>query len=207
MRYGKKIWLVVLLAALLGTPEQAHAQYTFGGSPGIFSPGLYPGWGGYGGISASPFGTVPGIGTNQFGPAWNYASPYMSGFNRYSTTILYPGFGASEPPPRMRPSLYPAIPEPPDDVIAAAMGNTPKDRARLEIHVPVATAEVYLDGVLTRQTGIDRVYVTPRLNPTSTYAMNVQVRWQSENGQPVTKQGEVTVIAGKTTTVQPSDLK
>lgn len=199
MRY--KLGLLILLPALLAAPTRVHAQYTFGGSP--FGSGYYGGGGYYGPGSfapgmVSPYGTVPGIGNGLYTPPWNYASPYKSGFNRYSSTILYPGFGASEQP-RRRSTMYPAIPEPSPDVVAAALG---LDRARIEIDVPVASAQVYLDGVLTRQSGEHRVFVTPPLNPGSRYSFEVKVEWQ-ENGKTRTEKGTLNnVLAGKTITVR-----
>ena len=49
----------------------------------------------------------------------------------------------------------------------AALEGADKERARIEVHVPAANAKVYLDGIVTQQTGLDRAFVTPKLNPAS----------------------------------------
>jgi uncharacterized protein (TIGR03000 family) len=187
------------------------------GTGGLYGPWGSPwGWGGglggrfavtpgfpaqFGGIS--PYGNVAGISSNYYGPAWTYSSPYDSLSYGYAGNMAMPGFGAGEMP-RVRAAAYPAIAEPSRDVIAAALGSDVKaagGKARLSIHVPCGCAKVYLDGVLTSQTGLDRMYVTPNLAAGGRYSLDVHVTWPDEGGtdrsfrrQVAVRPGEVSMI-------------
>jgi uncharacterized protein (TIGR03000 family) len=196
MRPGGKLWLVPVLLLMTASPSQAQIR-TFGGFGGGWNGG-WGGWnsgwnGGFGGFGnlgfgpnygygfGGPWGGVPGISYSYFNPSWTYATPFAAnGFDR-SGPVIFPGFSAAEPP-RMRPSLYPAIPEPTQEVIIVALGEGDKDRARIDMQVPAANAQVFLDGILTKQTGVNRRFVTPKLNPGRQYSFDVHVVWQDETG-------------------------
>ncbi len=64
--------------------------------------------------------------------------------------------------------------------------------------MPTPDAAVSIDGVATRQTGLDRTFVTPALNPGSRYTLQFQVAYQDETGRTRTKRREVTVRTGET---------
>jgi uncharacterized protein (TIGR03000 family) len=231
MRRFSKFWVVLLVAAFLGSPSAAQAQFrTFGGGyfgggyfGGYFGRGGYTYAGGYGYLGGYGFGNLGGYGNFGYGPTGlpgvfpgmpysNYTPgvPYQYGYGQYgygygpSATVLLPGFGASDPP-RARPTLYPAIPEPARPIIAAALETEEKDKARIEIHVPAMNAKVYLDGVLTRQTGLDRAYVTPKLKPKSRYTFDVRIDWQDESGRNRTVRRTIAVHAGETTVLNLRD--
>jgi uncharacterized protein (TIGR03000 family) len=72
--------------------------------------------------------------------------------------------------------------------------------AQFTIEVP-ASAELYLEGVKTKQTGPSRMFVSPRLNPGQQYVYEVRARW-IENGQPVEQKSNVVVTAGQRLTVR-----
>ena len=55
--------------------------------------------------------------------------------------------------------------------------------ATITVIVP-ADAEVYFDGTLTSQTGTQRVYHTPQLEPNLEYHYTVRARW-TQDGSPV----------------------
>lgn len=112
--------------------------------------------------------------------------------------VLYPGFGAGRPV-RARPEFYPAIPLPSKEVIAAALYETEKDpRAYLDVRVPTEEAQVLVDGVASRQTGLTRRFVTPALNPGSSYVLRITVRWLSPYGYQSTSEN---------VTVRPGDVR
>ena len=222
-----KTRFILLVAALLGLPAAANAQYPFRafgggyfgnyggygfgtmggygfGGPGAFSYGPFSGFGyGYPGYLA-PFGGAPGIYSPYYGSGGMYSSPYnLNGYNR-SVPMIYPGFGASEMP-RSRPTVYPAIPEPSQPIILAALASDDKDKARIDLHVPTADAKVYLDGTLTRQAGLDRSYVTPKLAAGKRYAFKMEVVWEDESGMRRTVTRQLRVRAGETTSVNLRD--
>jgi uncharacterized protein (TIGR03000 family) len=102
--------------------------------------------------------------------------------------------------------LRPPLPVPPP-----AMGNEPaplvvqavpegEPVAHFTVEVP-ANAEVYLEGVRTRQTGPQRVFASPPLSPGRQYIYEVRARWV-ENGQPVEQTRNLVVTAGQRYTVR-----
>jgi len=216
MRLGGKLLFVPVLLLLTTSPSQAQFR-TFGGfGNGGWNGGWGGGWGGWnGGIGGfgnfgfnpsfgygfgGPWGGVPGISYSYFNPSWTYTSPFnVNGFDR-SGPVIFPGFSAAELP-RMRPSLYPAIPEPAQEVIVVAMGGEDKTRARIDMQVPAANAKVYLDGVLTKQTGLNRRFVTPKINPGRQYSFDVEVVWQDETGMSHQLRRTLNLRAGEMSTL------
>ena len=71
--------------------------------------------------------------------------------------------------------------------------------AQFTVEVP-ASAELYLEGVKTRQTGTTRVFVSPRLTPGQNYVYEIRARWM-ENGQPIEHTRNLVVTAGQRVTV------
>jgi uncharacterized protein (TIGR03000 family) len=209
MRFFRKLWLILIMTSFLGAPAPARAQVpsrsfgvgafgspfrnfgafgnfrSFGNFGGFGFPGGF-GWSGYGG----PFAGVAGFSYNTGSTYFYY--PYDS--------VLIPGFGASEPV-RLRATLYPAIAEPSREVILAALEGADEHRARINMRVPVADAKVYLDGVVTGQTGLERAFVTPRLHPGSRYAFNALVVWHDATGQARTLNRHFTVRPGQTSSL------
>jgi uncharacterized protein (TIGR03000 family) len=172
------------------------------GNFGRFGAFGYP-WG-YGwtpGFGA-PFGAWAGM--PYINPGWQNAAPYYPNAYGPENAIVMPGFAASDPV-RVRTSLYPAIPEPSREVIQAALEGDSQARAKIELHVPTASAQVYLDGVLTKQTGLDRSFVTPRLNPAGRYAFAVEVSWRDASGQSRTIRRQLSVRAGETSSLNLRD--
>ncbi len=194
MRNVKTMGLGLLLAAFLATPSSARAQYFFGGSPNPWSFGSWGGFGNWGG--GYGFGGMP----YSYGSNWNYSSPYYYNYYPSYAPIVLPGFGASDPVCACR-ALYPAIAEPTADIIRNALVADEKDKARIDIQLPSAGAKVYLDGVPTKQTGLDRMFITPKLNAGAKYVMNVEVIWQTDSGRERTIRRQVTMRAGEITTL------
>jgi uncharacterized protein (TIGR03000 family) len=67
--------------------------------------------------------------------------------------------------------------------------------AIIDLSVP-ANAQVWFNDVATAQTGTQRRFMTPPLNPDNNYHYQVRARW-TEDGQPVEKTRYVNVIAGQ----------
>lgn len=166
-------FLAVVLS--LGGASVAQAQYY--GTPRIgggYAPGGYFGGGSFGGGS---FGAGYSAPFSGFGLGY---SSYPAGFGINGPTIL-PGFGAATSP-RMRPTVYPAIPLPTNEVIAAQLAGSDENRATLNLRVPTTNARVFIEGVQMTQSGTQRQFVTPALEPGS-YQTQVRVEWDTERGQ------------------------
>jgi uncharacterized protein (TIGR03000 family) len=78
----------------------------------------------------------------------------------------------------------------------AGYAEQPDSRARIRLHVP-ADAEVWFDGVKTRQTGAERSFHSPPLAPGVTYAYEVEARWKKD-GKTARRQRHIVVHAGDT---------
>jgi uncharacterized protein (TIGR03000 family) len=74
--------------------------------------------------------------------------------------------------------------------------------ARSTVHVllPESDARVYFDDSATTETGADRVYTTPALDPAKSYTYTIRATWTTD-GQPVSRSKEVKIQPGKDTTV------
>jgi uncharacterized protein (TIGR03000 family) len=66
--------------------------------------------------------------------------------------------------------------------------------------VPDPNARVSFDDTQTRQTGTERVFNTPALDPDKSYTYTVRATWM-ENGQEVTRKKDIRVQAGRDITV------
>jgi uncharacterized protein (TIGR03000 family) len=146
--------------------------------------GGWGGWGGYGpgyysGVYGSRFGigigTAPyyGYGGGYYGPSYDYYTPsYVT--TPSSTVIVTPDATTTQS------SYYtPAAPD---------------NRAHIEVRVP-PDAQVFFDGDQTRQTGSDRMFVSPPLDSGRTYSYNIEARW-TEDGRMVDQTRTVKVGAG-----------
>jgi uncharacterized protein (TIGR03000 family) len=106
------------------------------------------------------------------------------------------GYDCFDAAPRMRASLYPAVPFPYAGPVA--VHRTEPCCIRYEITVPCASATVFLDGVETRQTGLNRVYITPPVDAGRDYTVKVTVQWKGQDGAPRTQARTLDVQAGAT---------
>lgn len=192
----------VALALPLLAAENSFAQWRHGwGGRGY--GGYYDGWrGSYGwGGNYSPwYGSyyTPRYGTSYtYGYPYSYAYPYSysyypyySGSMYYSPTVYYPtmssntyvsGMGSPGASTTTQ-SFYP-----PD-----SQGNMP---ALIEVHVP-ADAQVWFDGDSTSQTGLERSFRSPPLQPGQDYSYEVKARW-TENGKDIERTRKVRLHAGE----------
>jgi uncharacterized protein (TIGR03000 family) len=68
--------------------------------------------------------------------------------------------------------------------------------AHLDVAVPMADADVWLNGVRMKQTGVNRQYESPPLKVGATYSYEIRARW-TENGKAVERTQTVRVQASK----------
>jgi uncharacterized protein (TIGR03000 family) len=80
--------------------------------------------------------------------------------------------------------------------IEVAVAKPVENVARLQVAVPDTDAEVWLNGVRMKQTGLNRQYNSPPLKAGETYAYDVRVRW-TENGKAVERSQTIRVQASK----------
>ena len=190
------------LVVLLTAAEASHAQF-FGGR-GFFWPGLsYP------------------IGPTFYNPPrYQYynPTPSISGVQQYTpptttpiyygaaTPMFYGGYGSAFSGTAMRgtgnvgaaayeaPS-YPITPpnytgRNPVSPLSVVTDNT----AQVDVRLPAA-AELWFDGHQTAQTGSDRTFRTPDLEPGQDYVYTIRAQWAAD-GKPVEETRKVTVHAG-----------
>ncbi len=193
MKYPRCIGALLVALLLLGALGVSEAS-AFGRrampAPGVYYydyPGaVYPYWSYPYYVAPLPaYGILPPPVTSVYGYGTNYGA--------YRTAEDY-GYMRDrfETPPRMRLSMYPAVP-------FEASPATERRRARFEVKVPVADAIVYFDGVQTQQTGLNRVFVTPALDEGKEYTITIMVRWPTEDGSlSAPRQKSFTVTAGQT---------
>lgn len=102
--------------------------------------------------------------------------------------------------PHARESLYPAVPvdstDRPEQRVAQATFNDPR-RAQIELIVPNANAQVWLDGVPMNQSGTVRHFITPPLESGSDYTFEVRVTYPGGDGEARTVRRTVDVRAGQ----------
>jgi uncharacterized protein (TIGR03000 family) len=179
------------------------------------------GWPGYYGGGWNGYGTNFGYnGINQYGyypwttgPFYDPAPLYYSYYSypRYYSYYSYPAYSYSywpsyvvpesvvtAPTTREYQSFYPA---------ETSRISPPRDEAAVVVRT-AADAELWFDGVATKQTGRIRTFETPELRPGKGYLYEVRVRWM-ENGMPVERMRTVAVAAGQTVDIDltPSTLK
>lgn len=156
--------------------------------------GYSPNYSGYSAYNYSPiYSGYRGYGyTPNYSGYSNYAyAPSSSGYSNYAvpaTTYIDPGYPSitAASADSGRQSLYYA----PDQVDNAA---------RLRVLVP-AGATVWVGGVETNQSGMEREFNSPALTPGKAYSYEVKARWMAA-GEPVEQTRKVKVMANQTTTV------
>jgi uncharacterized protein (TIGR03000 family) len=74
--------------------------------------------------------------------------------------------------------------------------NPSANQATVRVTVPDPDARVYFDDELTRQTGPERTFNSPPLDPSKSYTYTVRATW-TENGREVSRSQDVKVQAGR----------
>jgi len=145
---------------------------------------------GYSGYSA-PYGGGYGYSSGYSYPAaYGYSSgyyPYNSGYGTAYPGTAYPGFGAGTLTYGQGVSGYQSSYYTP---------STSDNRARLRVRLPEANATLTIDGDPTQQTGSEREFVTPPLEPGKTFTYTIKARWMQGN-EPVEKTQKVEVRANQ----------
>lgn len=85
-------------------------------------------------------------------------------------------------------------------VTAAAYSVPAATTARLQVHVPAADAQVWLEGTLTTSRGMTRVFESPPLEPGQSYTYSIRAAWPRD-GWTVTEDRQVYVVAGRISAV------
>jgi uncharacterized protein (TIGR03000 family) len=154
-----------LAALFVALPERAVAQYRLGGVARIGNIG------GIGGINWSPGGIFwRGYSVSGWSPRV-YRGTYSYGY-----PVYYPQYSNGYT------AYYPQEQEVDTNAVTIRM------------HVP-SGARVWLEGKETSQSGADRMFVSPSLEPGYEYVYHIRVQWD-QNGQTVQRNREVTVHAG-----------
>jgi uncharacterized protein (TIGR03000 family) len=112
-------------------------------------------------------------------PNWpSYYPDRVFGYHGHSPAIIINVY----PPPVLAPVLPTANPG-----------------AVIHVHVP-ADAQVSFEGTPTRQTGSDRLFLSPPLDPAQTYTYDISARWL-QDGKERREERTVSVRAGHTVNV------
>ena len=164
-----------------------HGGGYYGGSRYNGFPGYYRGYG-YGYRSYYPF---LGLGWGYPFYGWGYGSSYPYYGSSYGS--YYPSYDDYS----YAPSTY--APTYVDQYYTSQPLTTTAEEAIVRVHVRPA-AQVLFNDTPTQQTGTDRVFTTPPLDPSKQYTYNVTARW-TENGRPVTASRTIAVIPGRTVDV------
>lgn len=197
----RSLFIAVLsAAALLVSAGAVSAQHGHGG----WGHGGHGGWG-HGGWG---HGHVTGLGHYlhdhagygyghhhhyPYGYSYSYPSIY-SGYSYYSPT-LYSGSYYATPVYSSVPNYgTPAVGLPVQP--AAPVGNV----ARVEVVVPSADAQVWVEGVEMASRGTNRVLESPELAPGRSYTYTIRASWNQGN-QTVGDERKVDVVPGQTFSV------
>ena len=166
-------------AALLGV--LLTALPAFAARPGWSGGGYRGGWGGYNGGWGGYNGGWGGYYGRGFGIGIGTAPYYDNGYYGPNYVVT--------PSPTV--VVTPDVNTTQSSYFAPA---APDDRAHIDVRVP-PDAQVFFDGSPTRQTGEERMFVSPPLDPGRTYNYNIEARWM-DNGKMVDQTKTVTVGPG-----------
>ncbi len=184
----------------VGVVPRPYGGWYGGVAPGGYL-GIYPG--GYNGFWSNGFSMygppvptyapIPGYFGGSDQRLSNLATPNFSNiqiYNGASIGLGTPGAGGAGP---RRRHMYDGLNQPITN--QAAFG-----QATVEVRVPVADAEVFFEGINTRQTGVRRQFASPALPLGATYFYKVSARWK-EDGKVTEQSRSVGVRANETVVV------
>lgn len=80
---------------------------------------------------------------------------------------------------------------------APAQQNAPRQPVNLKVLLPAADAKLQIDGTMTRQTGAERRFITPPLEPGTNYSYTLTATWEPESSTRITRTRKVTFQAGQ----------
>jgi len=196
MHFGmSKVWTMVLalgVLAMVAAPAEARGRRGGHGCHGGCYGGCYGGgYGGYGCCGGGCYGGGYGCcGGGSYGGGWGGGMYHGSGspgsgsrIDYYGPYMAYQGYQSM---PSERRSYY----------YSPSSTNNGASPATIQIRVPRADAQVWLDDYLTRQTGEVRTFETPALSTNSDATYMVRIRW-NDNGKPMTETRQIQVRGGK----------
>jgi uncharacterized protein (TIGR03000 family) len=187
----------------------AHGGYR-GGDYGYGGRGFEHGYRHYGyGRGGYGYGYGPYFGIGSYWP-YSYGSIYPDteaySYPNYETYYNYVPDYSYQAPSYVPPSYYgddsnAVPPAPPSDLVQPyAAPEQISDQASVHVVLPDPSARVYFDDQATRETGADRLFKTPPLDPGRNYVYTVRATWV-ENGREVRRTRDVRVQARRETTV------
>jgi len=206
MRRSTILGFVLSGLAILTVVDSAGAQFM-----GRWNRG----WGSwYGG--GPYYGSSYNYGTPYYGSSYSYGTPYYgssysygapSYYNRYPGYSNWSGTGYSTAPYSTTYSSAPL-----DMSTSMAQGYGPytsqsfysgptsyEDRVRMRVIVPTPDTRPWLEGRLMDQTGMERLFYSPPLQP-GEYIYTMRASW-TDNGREVTREKQLTVRPGQEQTV------
>jgi uncharacterized protein (TIGR03000 family) len=148
------------------------------------------GWGGWGGgYLGYPY---YGYSYPYYGDNYGYSYPSVA----VSPSYYYGDLTADS----NYPPLYSGTSPIPDRQSFYSPSAATADRTTVRVELPDPDAKVLFDDTLTTQTGTDRVFTTPPLDPSKSYTYTVRATWM-EDGKEVTKTKDVRIQAGQPTMI------
>ena len=182
-------------------PGLAGGPYVTGGYPFVGWPGYRGAFGSYwtNGLSlygppVPVYGPIPGVlGNDDLVRQWHARPTLGAGIGYYGWVGP---FRASPRPHPLSVNVWPVIESVPGAVPATAAANGTGACLHLSVKVPQPAAELYVDGVKTAQTGTDRLFESPPVEPGKDFAYEVTARW-IERGVTFERTKVVTGKAGE----------
>jgi uncharacterized protein (TIGR03000 family) len=164
---------------------------------------------GYYGLPVIPYGYSPITGAYYPWPLRSYYTPPVSALSytgQYAGSY-YPAYPIVSPlgyrrGPYDAPRYYAQMRGGGEESPAPAPGTaqTRQNTVRMTVTVPVADAEVWVEGRKTQRQGTVREFVSPPLDPSRRYVYEVRARWM-EDGRPVERKKSVAVQANRSVEV------
>jgi uncharacterized protein (TIGR03000 family) len=191
-----KRWLspagVLLLAGavLLLVPTTGRCDRFSRWYGGYYRPGIYRPWG-YNYYSPWGYGYYsPWVG----GYTYDSNYPYMAG----TTYAFRPYYGGYLPNSYTTPAVT-MQPAPADSGITQAGYVQPapaEASAEITLQIPDSSAQVWVNGTLTRQSGTSRTFESPALRTDRDFTYEIRARW-NENGREFDQTRQVKVRGGQ----------
>jgi uncharacterized protein (TIGR03000 family) len=185
----------LVAVSLMATPAHAQRWGRFRGrnygvvyGSSYYYPSDYYGWGYavgpayYTPYAASNYGWGPVVGQYTYGDTLNY------GINSYVAPAAWDTSNAQYSSNAQNRNTY------------QSMYSPANADARIRVNVPDSNAQVFFDDSPTRQTGMERLFTSPPLDPSKSYTYTIRATWM-DNGKEVTRTKDVKVQSGRTSIV------
>jgi uncharacterized protein (TIGR03000 family) len=180
----------VVLCALPSVSSAQYSPYYYFRHGSYYQPNMYSAPG----TAPSEFaGTAMAVYGDDYSPYdylrhGTYSMPRWYGYNSSRPTYVY------------APPVY--IPPSSSRLIGAEEQEVPANdtRAFIRVRVP-ASAEIWFEGDKTSQTGTERRFVSPALQPGRSFTYDIRARWTDASGKVIDKTEHVKVEAGRLSTV------